>query len=174
MPLPPSLAHMLSPAAHEIYSYGNLPGLARADLPSVRLERAGRGSLAGDARPCGDLALAGGGGVRVWGFSGQSTHFADRLRPAVPGLGVRRGGVRAQRRLGLVQIVGQAEGMYGFLQPGNAPIWAPVGGRPARDPRDGGLAPARAQSSHRLPYLPTPAFERIALVPDDRRSCSEP
>ena len=110
--------------------------------------RAGGGSLAGDARPCGDIALAGGGGRCAWGFSGRSTHFADRLGRLYLVWGCVVAAFVLNAALGLVQIVGQAEGMYGFIQPGRAPVWAPSAGRFARGPRDGGLAQAGA-SCHR-------------------------
>ena len=140
-----------------------LPRLA-ASRPAVGpARRAGPGSLAGDARPRGDLALAGGGG-RLPGDLLGGHALRGSPGPALPGLGMRRGGVRAQRGLGLVQIVGQAEGLYGFLQPGGRPS-----GRRRRDdllesPVDRGLA--QAGRRRRPQAEAVPAFERIALVPE--------
>ena len=98
-------------------------------------------------------------------------HFADRLRRLYLIWGCVVAAFVLNAAFGLVQIVGQTQGMYGFLQPGNAPIWAPVGGRPARDPSGrrcyAGSAPVRAASAPGS--SDSPAFERIALFPDRPR-----
>ena len=143
---------------------GILPALARADLPSVRLERAGRGSLAGDARPGRDLALAGGGG-RVPGDLLGRRHFADRLGRLYLVWGSVVAAFVLNAAFGLVQIVGQAEGCTAFSSRGR-----PRSGPPRRTTCS--RRPARrscagwARRPPRRPTADSPAFERIALVPD--------
>ena len=72
IPLPAALAHRLSPTAHEIYSFGVIPDLVRADLPSAKLP-ASRLTCGRLQRSTGLPACAGSAGpLRAWESSGPS------------------------------------------------------------------------------------------------------
>jgi len=53
------------------------------------------------------------------------SHFADRLGRVYLIWGSLVGAFLLNAALGLVQIAGHADGLYGFLHPGRAPVWAP-------------------------------------------------
>ena len=111
-------------------------------------------------RPCAGWS----GRPRAWGSSGPS------LISRIGWAGCTWSGAASWRRSSRTRRSGwcrswaRPKGMYGFLQPGHGPGLGPLAGRLARGPVDGGLAQAGAC----LPpqRQPTPAFERIALVPD--------
>ena len=162
VPLPPSLARKLSPAAHEIYSLGTIPGLARADLPSVRLD------LPATIRSPATLDRAATlrwlvGAAACLGIFWAVTHFSDRLSRLYLVWGSVVAAFVLNAALALVQIVGQADGLFGFLQPETAPVWAPS--------QDDVLEAPTTTVLRRLgrPAAATegmPVFERIALVPN--------
>jgi hypothetical protein len=166
VPLPPPLARRLSPGAQQIYSYGNLPALARTDLPSVRLDDPVviRSPATLDRAATLRWLVGAALGMGIFWAVG---HFVDRLGRLYLVWGCVVAAFVLNAGLGLVQIVGQTGGMYGFLQPGKAPIWAPAEADLLETP---GAAVLR-----RLGPSPTasaavpsdsPALERIALFPD--------
>jgi hypothetical protein len=162
VPLPPALARVLSPTAHDIYTYGSLPGLARSDMPSVRLSEAAAVRSPATLDRAATLRWLVGAAACLGVFWGV-THFADRLDRLYLVVGSVVAAFALNAALGLVQIAGQADGMYGLLRPGRAPVWAP-------STDDLLLTPTTAV----LRRLDTPAgaagpgsvFERVALVPE--------
>jgi hypothetical protein len=124
IPLPASLARRLSPTAQEIYSFGVIPDLARADLPSVALgEPANVRSPATLDRSATLRWLF--GALACLGVFWAVSHFADRLKRLYLVWGCVLAAFLLNGALGLVQITGGVDGLYGFLQPGGAPVWAP-------------------------------------------------
>ncbi len=95
-----------------------------------------------------------------WGVS----HFADRLGRLYLVWGSVVAAFLLNAALGLVQITGQAEGLYGFLEPGRAPIWAPSLDDLLETPSTAVLR--RLGDSHAPRRRPAPALERMALVPE--------
>ena len=164
--LPAGLAQKLSPGAHQIYQFGNITTLARADMPAVAI---GDGpvirspaSLDRAATLRWLVAAAGCLGV-FWAV----THFADRLGRLYLVWGSVIAAFMLNAALGLVQIIGQAEGMYGFIQPGKAAVWGPSS--------DDVLDVPSTAVLRRLGPAPTPIagepttepkLDRVVLVPE--------
>jgi hypothetical protein len=162
VPLPPGLAQKISPAAREVYSFGTMPGLARADLPSVRLD------LPATFRSPATLDRAATlrwlvGAAACLGIFWAVTHFADRLGRLYLVWGSVLAAFVLNAALALVQIVGQADGLYGYLQPGTGPVWAPSHDDVLESPS---TAVLRRLGPTSTATARTPAFERIALVPN--------
>ena len=123
-PLPPKAARLLSPHAREVYSLGVLPSHALADdagleLPEpagsrspVTLDRSATLRWLAGAVVC--LAL-------FWGVS----HFADRLGRLYLVWGSIVTAFAVNTVFALVQVVCGANGLYGFIEPGKGPSWAP-------------------------------------------------
>jgi hypothetical protein len=160
VPLPPLLARKLSPAAREIYSFGTIPGLARTDLPSVRLD------LPATIRSPATLDRAATlrwlvGAAACLGIFWAVSHFADRLGRLYLVWGSVVAAFVLNAALALVQLVGQADGLYGFLQPGTAPVWAPSQDDLLEAPS---TAVLRRLGPPSATTAGTPAFERVALV----------
>jgi len=166
VPLPPSLARRLSPGAHQIYSYGNLPALARSDLPSIQLDQplVIRSPATLDRAATLRWLMGAAAGLGIFWAVG---HYADRLGRLYLIWGCVVAAFLLNAGLALVQIVGQTEGLYGFLQPGNAPVWAPAEADLLETPgtavlrRLGPSLTASAAASSDSPVL-----ERFALFPD--------
>ena len=124
IPLPASLARRLSPTAQEIYSCGVIPDLARADFPSIELaEPAHVRSPATLDRSATLRWLF--GALACLGIFWAVSHFTDRLKRLYLIWGCVLAAFLLNGALGLVQIAGGVEGLYGFLRPGAAPVWAP-------------------------------------------------
>jgi hypothetical protein len=162
VPLPSGLARKISPAARDVYSFGTIPAMARADLPSVRLD------LPASARSPATLDRAATlrwliGAAVCLGIFWAVTHFADRLGRLYLVWGSIVAAFVLNAALALVQIVGQADGLYGFLQPGIAPVWAPSQDDLLEAPS---TAVLRRLGPPSAATQGTPAFERIALVPN--------
>ena len=160
MPLPARLARRVSPIAHEVYATGALVAPGPCGRSRGRLAGAGRRPIAGDARPGGDPALAGGGG-RLPGDLLDRLALRRPAGPALLGLGERGGGFLLNAALGIVQISGQAEGLFGFLLPDMPPAWAPSLDDLLESP-----SPASLRRLEPIARLDRPAIERVALVPD--------
>jgi hypothetical protein len=123
--LPPALAHRLSPAAKEVYTHGVLTRLAKSDLPGFELrEPAHCRSPATLDRAATLRWLLGAAGCL--GIFWVVSHLADRLKRLYVVWGCIVAVFLLNGALALVQIIGQTDGLYGFLRPGQAPIWAPV------------------------------------------------
>ncbi len=143
VPLPPSLARRLSPAAHEIYSFGTMPGLARADLPSVQLDEPATVRSPATLDRAATLRWLVGAAACL-GIFWAVTHFADRLGRLYLVWGSVVAAFVLNAALALVQIVGQAEGYVRLSPARDGPRLGPLAGRLARGPRDGRLAQAGA------------------------------
>ena len=133
--------------------------------------RAGRGSLAGDARSCRDLALAGGGGRCAWGSSGRSTHFADRLGRLYLVWGSVVAAFVLNAALAWCRSWARPRGCTAFSSRGRPRSGPPRRTTCSRPPATAVLR--RLGPPVRRDGRRTPAFERIALVPNGR-SCSGP
>jgi hypothetical protein len=160
--LPPALARRLSPTAHAVYAYGSLPELARGDLPSVRLNEPARVRSPATLDRAATLRWLVGAAACL-GVFWAVTHFADRLGRLYLVWGSVVAAFVLNAALGLVQVMGQADGMYGFIQPGRAPFWAPS--------TDDLLETPTTAVLHRLgtpsgAVGETPSFESVALVPE--------
>ena len=112
------------------------------------------------------------GAAACLGIFWAVTHFADRLGRLYLVWGCVVAAFVLNAALALVQIVGQADGMYGFLQPGTGPDLGSVGRTTcSRRPATAvlrKLGPAAAAVGG------APAFETDRACPRTRRSCSEP
>jgi hypothetical protein len=162
VPLPPPLARRLSPTAHEIYAYGGLPSLAKRDLPTVRLnEPVAVRSPATLDRAATLRWLV--GAAACLGVFWAVTHFADRLGRLYLVWGSIVAAFVLNAAFGLVQIMGQADGLYGFLQPGKAPTWAPSADDLLETPS---TAVLRRVGTPPAADAETAVFERTALVPE--------
>jgi len=124
VPLPPPLAHRISPVAQQIYSYGVIPKLAQTDLPEAQLVEPAQGRSPATLDRAATLRWLVGAALCLGIFWGVS-HFADRLGRLYLVWGSIVAAFLLNAALGLVQITGGAEGLYGFLRPGRAPSWAP-------------------------------------------------
>jgi hypothetical protein len=123
-PLPAGLARRLSPVAQQIYSYGVIPDLVRADLPTIELpEPAQVRSPATLDRAATLRWLV--GALICLGVFWSVSHYADRLGRVYLVWGSLVGAFLFNAALGMVQIAGHAEGLYGFVHPGRAALWAP-------------------------------------------------
>jgi hypothetical protein len=162
LPLPARLARRLSPAAHQIYATGTIPGLARRDLSSVRVDEPIAVRSPATLDRAATLRWLFGAAACLGIFWGV-THFADRLGRLYLVWGSVVGAFALNAALGLVQIVGQSDGMYGFLQPGKSAIWAPSADDLLETPSRAVLR--RLSVSSAAPG-PAPPLEKIALVPE--------
>jgi hypothetical protein len=124
VPLPAPLARTISPVAQQIYSFGVIPRLARADLPDAQLVEPAQGRSPATLDRAATLRWLVGAALCLGVFWSVS-HFADRLGRLYLVWGSIVAAFLLNAALGLVQITGGAEGLYGFLRPGRAPIWAP-------------------------------------------------
>jgi len=114
-----------SPTAHEVYSLGTLQGWP--ERPALGPLDSGHCALTGDARPRRNLALAGRCGSVSGNFCAV-THFAESVEPALPGMGMRRGGVRAQRGPRPGSDRGPCRGDVWLSPAGHGPRLGPLAG----------------------------------------------
>jgi hypothetical protein len=124
IPLPPRVAGKISPAAQAIYTTGVWPRLLEADDPSAvvpdpaqarspaTLDRAATLRWLVSAVLC--LAI-------FWVVSS----YADRLGRMYLVSGCVVAAFLLNGAIGLVQVAGRADGLFGFLVPGHPPLWAP-------------------------------------------------
>jgi hypothetical protein len=122
--LPGTMAGVLSPHSREVYVYGRLPRHALVEdsaiaLPEpvnvrspVTLDRAATLRWLVGAVAC--LAL-------FWGVG----HFVDRQGHLFVVWGSLIAGFALNTAFALVQIIGGADGLFGFLEPGKGRAWAP-------------------------------------------------
>ena len=130
----PRLARRLSPTAHEVYSMGTLPGLARADLPSVRLDEPATVRSPATLDRAATLRWLVGAAACL-GIFWAVTHFADRLGRLYLVWGSVVAAFLLNAALGLVQVVGQSDGYVRLSPAGQGPDLGPLDGRPARSSR---------------------------------------
>jgi hypothetical protein len=162
LPLPPPLARQMSPAAHQIYSYGLIPKLAQADYPAVQLDQPAQGRSPATLDRAATLRWLWGATLCLGIFWGVS-HFADRLGRLYLVWGSIVAAFLLNAALGLVQITGGAEGLYGFLRPGRAPVWAPSLDDLLESPSTTLMQPLSRPGA---PTGAAPAFQPVAVVPD--------
>ena len=162
VPLPPRLAQCISPVSQQIYSYGVWPDRVRADDPTAVLGEPAKvrspASLDRSATLRWVVGAAGCLGI-FWVVS----HFTDRLRRLYLVWGSVVAAFLLNGALGLVQISGQSEGLFGYFVPGRAVSWAPSLDNLLESPTTTSLR--RVGDSKTTTNTNTP-LERIALVPD--------
>ncbi|HEY2154633.1 MAG TPA: O-antigen ligase domain-containing protein, partial [Isosphaeraceae bacterium] len=124
IPLPNGVAGRISPSARAAHTLGSLPELVRSDDPEaafpepitsrtpISLDRAATLRWLGGAAAC--LALF-----------GVVSNFADRRDRLYLVWGCVVGMFLLNSAIALIQIAGRSEGMYGFIEPGKGPKWAP-------------------------------------------------
>ncbi len=161
-PLPASLAYRLSPRAHEIYSLGVIPELARADFPSVELgEPAQIRSPATLDRAATLRWLF--GALACLGIFWAVSHFADRLKRLYLVWGCVLAAFLMNGALDLVQITGGVEGLFGCYRPGAAPFWAPS----SSDLLDSPSSSSLRRLSDASPSSSRAAVQPVVVVPDE-------
>ena len=115
-----------------------IPDLARADLPSVEL---------GEPAQIRSPATLDRSATLRWLFGALAclavfwavSHFADRLKRLYLVWGCVLAAFLLNGAFGLVQIAGGVEGLYGYLRPGAAPVWAPSDSDLLDSPSSSGL-----------------------------------
>jgi hypothetical protein len=123
-PLPAPLAARLSPNAHAAYSQGVLPGLVRGDDPAAELPEPARiRSPASLDRSATLRWLA--GATACLALFWSVSRFADRLGRLYLVWGCIVAAFFFNTVFGVVQVGCQAGGLFGLLEPGSAPFWAP-------------------------------------------------
>ncbi len=141
-PLPGPVAGRISPRSREVYALGALARPALAADPTIALpEPAGIRSPVTVDRSATLRWLAGAAACLAlfWGVS----QFADRLGRLYVVWGSIVAAFVLNTAIAVVQLVGGSGGLYGFIEPGKGPSWAPIGARPADDPERDGLADDR-------------------------------
>jgi hypothetical protein len=124
VPLPTRLAERISRSARAAHTLGALPDLVRADDPDAAFPEpiTSRTPMSLD-RPATLRWLAGASACLA--LFGVVSNFADRRDRLYLVWGCVAGVFLLNSAIALVQIVGQSEGMYGFIEPGKGPRWAP-------------------------------------------------
>lgn len=123
-PLPGRLGQMASPNARFLHASGVLPTRALADDPAASLPEA-----IGTRSP---LTVDRAATLR-WLFDAclalivfvSASRFADRLSRLALIWGAIVAIFGINLALGLVELLGESRGFYGFIQPGRGPAWAP-------------------------------------------------
>ncbi len=125
VPLPGEIAGRISPASRAAHTLGTLPGLVHADDPDAALPEpvTSRTPMTLD-RPATLRWLV--GAAACLALFGVVSHFADRRDRLFLVWGCVIGAFLLNSAVALIQIVGQSEGMYGFIEPGKGPKWAPT------------------------------------------------
>ena len=124
IPLPAFFARRLSPVAQQIYSFGLIPSLAGRDFPALELDTTAKSRSPATLDRSNTLR---------WLFDASAylgvfwtvSHFADRRKRMYIVWGCVLMIFLINGAFGWVQIAGRVHGLYGHLEPGKAPIWAP-------------------------------------------------
>jgi hypothetical protein len=124
-PLPATWAARISPRSREIYALGTLPRPVLDADPSITLPEpaAIRSPVTVDRSAT--LRWLAGATVCLALFWGVS-QFADRLGRLHVVCGSIVAAFMLNTAFALVQLVGGMGGLYGFIHPGQGPIWAPT------------------------------------------------
>jgi hypothetical protein len=161
VPLPASLARRISPVAHEVYATGGWSKLVQADDPQAELPEPAPVRSPATLDRSATLRWLLGAAVCLAVFWSVS-HYVDRLGRLYWVCGTVLAGFVVNTALGVVQIGGLADGLFGFIQPGRAPAWGPS--------LDDLLASPAPVALRRLSVsrstAPEKTLEPIAAVPD--------
>lgn len=124
VPMPARFSEIISPRARSIHATGLLVELLNADAPGSVLPDpiSDRSPLSID-RPATLRWLS--GAVACLATFWIVSHFTDRLERLYLVWGSIVGAFLLNVVIGLIQIVGQSEGLYGFIEPGKGPSWSP-------------------------------------------------
>lgn len=124
-PLPAALSGRLSPASRSVYAMGFLTGREQAFDANVELppELGNRSPISVD-RPATLRWLAGASACLAvfWGVS----QYTDRLGHLYLVWGSVVAGFFLNTAVAAVQLVTRSRGVYGFIEPGKGPAWAPT------------------------------------------------
>jgi hypothetical protein len=148
IPLPGPIARRLSPRAADVYARGFFQELARADDPHATLPEPAQARTPASLNRSATLrwlVLA----TACLGIFWAATHFADRLGRAYLIWGCIVGAFLLNGAIAMVQVAAGTDGLFGFLNPGSAPSWAPS--------RDDFVAAPGALVLRDLPGQPNPA-----------------
>jgi hypothetical protein len=162
LPLPPPVARRLSPVAVEAYTQGARFRLAQADFPGVELADSALSRTPATLDRAATLRWLCGAALCLGIFWGVA-HYADRLSRLYVVWGCTIAAFLLNAALALVQVTGGADGLYGFIRPGQAPIWAPSLDNVLETPTTTVLRPLadlRAATGSAPPLRPT------GVVPD--------
>ncbi len=158
--LPGPLARRVSPAAHEIWATGNWSPLARQDDPDASPTPAAEIRSPATIDRAATLRWLMGAAACLAVFWAAS-HHVDRLGRLYWLLGSVVGIFLLNTALGIVQLGGGAEGLYGLMIPGRAPAWGPTTDDLLESP-----APAALRRVGAPERDGGPPVERIAAVAD--------
>jgi hypothetical protein len=162
LPLPPTAADWLSPTAREIYAYGGLPGLAKTDLPTIQLSEPAQVRSPATLDRAATLRWLVGACACLGVFWGV-THFADRLERLYLVWGSIVAAFVLNAALAMVQLAGHSDGLFGFIQPGRAPIWAPSTDDMLESPS---MVVMRRLGSPSVSGEPSAPIEPTVLIPE--------
>jgi hypothetical protein len=126
LPIPARIARAVSPTARSIHTVSTLPELAREDDPDAEpaeLISSERSPLTVD-RPATLRWL--GGAAACLALFWVASHFTDCLKRLYLVWGSVVAVFLLNAAIALIQLVGQSDGMYGFIEPGKGPVWAPT------------------------------------------------
>ncbi len=124
VPVPYRVSARVSPKTYAIQSLGVHPDLVHADDPEAVLidSKSARVPMTID-RPATLRWIA--AAVACLALFSIVSHFVDRLDRLYLVWGSVVAAFLLNASIALVQIVGQADGLYGFIEPGSGPNWAP-------------------------------------------------
>ena len=124
IPLPAHLVGFVSPGAREVNTTGTLIELARGDDPEFAVPSAisGRATLTIDRSAT--LRWMGAASACLILFVAVG-HFVDRLERLYLVWGSVVAVFLLNTAIVAIQILGQADGLYGFIEPGKGPAWGP-------------------------------------------------
>jgi hypothetical protein len=125
VPLPAGLASRVSPTAHEAYSRGFFPDLVHADDPEASLPEAPSVRSPASLDRSATLRWLVGASACL-GIFWAVSHFTDRLGRLYLVWGLVVAGFLLNAAMAFVQLTNHCDGLYGLLQPGQGPSWAPT------------------------------------------------
>jgi hypothetical protein len=122
--LPAPLARRISPNAQEIYAFGVMPALARADFPDVALNEPAHSRSPATLDRAATLRWVF-GALACLAVFWTVSHFTDRLNRLYLIWGCVLTAFLVNGAFGLIQSAGGVDGLFGQFRPGAAPKWAP-------------------------------------------------
>jgi O-antigen ligase len=123
-PLPEALSRRISPRSQEVYARGYFPDRVLAADPAVTLPEPALVRSPVSLDRAATLRWLAGGVVCLALFWGVA-HYTDRLQRLYLVWGSIVAAFFLNTSIALVQMVSGSGGVYGFLQPGEGPFWAP-------------------------------------------------